>query len=78
MTYALNTTGTMCVKFDYHMYGRTVDTLALKLKITGGPYTADLWSKVGNQNNIWYEFQNEYRIDNPAERVCHIFISYAV
>ena len=40
-------------KFDYHMYGSTMGTLALELSDDGGTTWTSVWSRSGQQGNQW-------------------------
>ena len=46
------TTG-KCLKFWYHMYGSSMGTLSVKLKINNVLQRQPIWSESGNKGNVW-------------------------
>ena len=44
------------IKFDYHMYGASMGKLTLQAQDTNGAWV-DLWSKDGDQGNMWFDDQ---------------------
>jgi hypothetical protein len=53
-TIDLRNTCSSKVKFNYHMFGSHIGTLALQISINDGlTWSSNIWSRTGNQGNIW-------------------------
>ena len=48
----MNDTGSVCVRFDYHMYGANVNKLKLVTREPGLAPTS-VWQKHGNHGDVW-------------------------
>lgn len=52
----LSTLNSCELKFYYHMYGADMGSLSVQISTDGGlTWSSDLWSKTGNQGDIWTE-----------------------
>lgn len=49
----ININTTMCLNFWYHMYGTSVRTLNVYMKV-GGSLSPPVWSRTGTRSNQWY------------------------
>lgn len=49
----INVNTTMCLNFWYHMYGTSVRTLNVYMKV-GGSLSPPVWSRTGTRSNQWY------------------------
>lgn len=43
------------VRFAYHMYGSTMGTLEVEVTSNGGSSWTSVWSKSGDQGDVWYQ-----------------------
>jgi hypothetical protein len=53
--YNLGAVSTASLSFHYHMYGNTMGSLQLRLSTNGGASWQLLWSRTGNQGDIWHQ-----------------------
>jgi len=64
-----------CLKFAYHMFGRSIGSL--EVYIRRGKHFKKLWSKKGEQGNKWHLAEVNLKV-NIEYKVCVIYVMYFV
>ena len=69
MTAPLSHTGTVCVRFAYHMFGEHMGDLTLFIEDKATRNRLEVWAMKGEQSTMWISQQTQLELNSLNARV---------